>query len=249
MTSLVKLLALSAVFSFQLFAQPIYLGGSYQFTMCFVDSGGHPFLGTIQFAAVAQAMSGYHAHSDGSRPNGTLEYQTVNTFANGCATNSFYATDIAGTHQLIGYPQPYGTPATIYVNVEYSGLVEIPATSPNYQRVGAQPEHPNGFWATQNAVTQIQVIAQQFRMQSGMVMGINDASLQWGGRFDLGPRYGSAFWGPAHSEHEVGLNVDCPFQYLDPYRTTFKTIATANGGNSGQGIFVEGNHYHLRFAY
>ncbi len=81
-------------------------------------------------------------------------------------------------------------------------------------------------------------------------------SLPWGGTFDLGPNYGGSWWNPPHSEHTLGLSVDIPFQYIDPYRADFLQQATYYGGGDGCspdgrfcGTYIEGTHYHLRLKY
>ena len=54
-------------------------------------------------------------------------------------------------------------------------------------------------------VAKMQVIAQQYRQQTGHRLCVNDMSLNWGGVFDLGPNYkpGYHFWNPPHAEHRL----------------------------------------------
>lgn len=75
-------------------------------------------------------------------------------------------------------------------------------------------------------------------------------SLNWGGVFDLGPRYNGTWWNGPHAEHRKGLNVDLPYDCLSPDQTVALNLAIMHGGNDGPGgILYHPDHYHLRFAY
>jgi hypothetical protein len=136
---------------------------------------------------------------------------------------------------------------TMDVRLPYPYLVALP-DHPDYFKTGAQPEHPDGWWGTSNAVSRIGQIAAQFRQETGLRTGVNDMSLQWGGRFDLGPRYGGLWWKGPHDEHMLGRNADIPYAFLGTpeQREQFRVIANANGGNP---LPEGGTHYHLRFTY
>lgn len=122
-------------------------------------------------------------------------------------------------------------------------LLEMP-NSPYYSKEGVTPWHPYSFFGTYYAGGQIIAIAETFQRLTGKRPGLNDMSLPWGGRFDLGPPYGSE-WHAPHDEHMLGLNADFPFRYIDPERETFRRIATALGGRP----FVHPDHYHLHFPF
>lgn len=114
-----------------------------------------------------------------------------------------------------------------------------------YQKVGQQWEHPTSHYGTFNTVWRIQRICESFYQETGLVGGVNDMSLPWGGVFDLGPRYGGVYWASPHSEHKWGLNADMPFQYLGTtlQRDRFRQIAVAEGAT----IVLHGDHFHLQF--
>jgi hypothetical protein len=261
-----KIICLS-LFSFVCAAQNpmITLNAYYEFTMCFVNYGGGPYLGPVRFESTAQSFSGNHNHTDGLRPAGSLEYTQLNTQTNGCVTNRFYPTDsaghakmVSGTYDVVGYAIPHGypegSPAHIFVTAGVSWL-QSATSSPDYVFDPPTTAHPTLPRATANVILAMPLIARDFHIQYGLIMRFNDASLPWGGRFDLGPTYpNSAWWGPDHQEHMYGLNVDCPYAIKDlhgihPYEAQFRVIAEHYGGGDGSGgVLPHSDHFHLRFA-
>lgn len=202
----------------------------------------------VTFEAYYIAYSGFHSHHDVSRPRGSMNPQSAYTGSDGCARSTFQAPDVAGQHDIEAYSGFGSDFLTIDVRVPYPYLDALPS-HPDYLKVGAQPEHPDGWWGTTNAVSGIGEIAAQFRQETGLRPGINDMSIQWGGRFDLGPRYGYAFWGPQHYEHMWGLNADIPYAYLGTLaqRQRFMEIADELGGNPLPE--EKKRHYHLHFSH
>jgi hypothetical protein len=225
-------------------------GSSIGFSACVYDQGGLPIPNqTVTWSVPAQAYSGFHSHNSPGRNPGTLFPQAGGqTDYTGCAYGTFQATDVAGIHVIEAYAHTSsGTVMDVlycYVMVHDPYLQVLPNYYV-YQKVGVQPEHTEPFNGTFNTVYRIQQICEQFYEDSGLVAGVNDMSLLWGGRFDLGPGYGGQWWGPPHNEHMWGLNVDFPYQYLGSttQRARFREIA-----EQYRAIVVpEDNHFHLRF--
>ncbi|MFZ5928627.1 MAG: hypothetical protein ACOYX1_14410 [Acidobacteriota bacterium] len=81
----------------------------------------------------------------------------------------------------------------VYVRVFGPELMELPNYHV-YKKVGSKWAHPLSHWATFATVYRIQQICEEFFNRTGITAGINDISLPWGGRFDLGPEYDGLWW-------------------------------------------------------
>lgn len=131
-------------------------------------------------------------------------------------------------------------------------LYELP-TANFFNKEGALPAHPLNHWGTWNAVGGVLSITEEFNRTTGITPHVNDLSLPWGGRYDIGPPKG-AWWGPPHHEHIWGTNADIPYSKLDPHKETFRLIAEWYGGNPHPSCLVKAEPndiptcWHLRFA-
>ncbi len=225
-------------------------GGSVGFSACVYDSGGLPIPNQyVRWFISAEPYSGFHSHNSPIRYPGTLmDAAGGTTDYNGCAYGTFQSTSVAGIHVLEAYAH---TSSGTFMDVMYIYVIAhnpFLEGLPNYyvyQKVGVQPQHPSPFYGTFNTVYRIQRICERFYQETGLVAGVNDISLPWGGLFDLGPNYGGQWWGTPHIEHRWGLNADMPYQYLGTtaQRTRFQEIAQEEGAL----VVPEGNHFHLRF--
>jgi hypothetical protein len=242
-------------------AQPFEVrpGEGVDFQLCFYweDLPGQPPASGVFVVTQPEvfSMSGYHWHDDASRPQGSIQPSSFTTSGDGCSpTLRFSAPIVAGMHPISIYA------AASYVTQEI--WVAAWANNGNccyqlyenqdlyYKPSGAQPEHPDwyGFNVSLQTAAKTQTIAQQYRQQTGQQLCVNDMSLNWGGVFDLGPRYSGQYWQSPHAEHRLGLNVDLPFSCNNNLQTMYN-IALANGGGAGPGgILVHSDHYHLRFV-
>lgn len=215
-----------------------------------VYSGNVPQPGEpVWFSVIVNQGSGGHNHVDSTRPNGTVSPTYGVTDGTGCVRTTFAAPDVAGTYVVTGTTNVGESSA--YVNVLLSSPQYMQWLPPyyTYQIVGIQPEHPSSPYGTFHAVYSVQQIAVTFQQQTGLLLGVNDMSLPWGGRLDLGPRYGGTWWHAPHEEHMWGLNADLPYQYMGNQRNLLYQIAVNNGGAAGGPIVQHPDHYHLRFAY
>lgn len=202
------------------------------------------------------AYSGYHQHDDSSRPKGSLVTTSFVTDGAGCSpTLNYTAPAVAGMHPILITGGGTSNTQEIWVGAWVNnGTCCVQLYENNdlfYKPNGAQPEHPSwyGLNVSVPTISKMQTIGQQYHQQTGDKLCVNDMSLNWGGVFDLGPRYDGTFWHSPHSEHTFGLNVDLPFSCNQTiYQRTMFSIATANGGAAGGSIVVHTDHYHLRFA-
>lgn len=225
----------------------VNLNGFVEFVICVTDGSGNPVpFANVDVVSGVLANSGYHNHHDSQRPKGTVAPTSNTTGPDGCTpAERFDASDVAGFHTIWAFGHLGGTGSQSVTVMHEVDLVELP-NHPDLFKTGIQPEHQIPFWGTNNAISQIQSIAFQFRQETGIMTGVNDMSLPMGGRFDLGPGYGGSFWSPPHSAHMQGLNADIPYQYLGSteQRERWRQIAVEHGANP----LPEGNHYHLRFT-
>jgi len=194
----------------------------------------------VFFQSQVAAYSGYHYHHNSQRPKGSFYPEEGQTIW-GCVPTTWIAPLVSGAHPIMAVFAHYGAAyATAYVGV---GLFELPSAN-YFNKEGGTPEHPHNHWGTWNAVGGVLAITEEFNRVTGITPHVNDMSLPWGGRFDLGPAYGGVWWGPPHHEHMWGTNADIPYSKLDPYRDTFLQIAIDYGAD----YLAESTHYHLRFA-
>ena len=124
------------------------------------------------------------------------------------------------------------------------GLIPIPA-SPLYALtdskgvIGAIPgKHTDNHYLTETAIGTLGSLARLYRasVNPKAVLYLNDASLVWGGLFDVG----STSWIPPHEKHDRGRSID---------------IRAANVGGNNEGavpltellyLITYANNNHLR---
>lgn len=124
----------------------------------------------------------------------------------------------------------------------FTGLARVPPNPAHYDRVGgtaAHPEHLND-WGHPELVQRIQDAARLYHLSTGDRSRINDMSLQYGGRFDIG-----AGWGGSHREHRFAEVDTRPSNWSERGRTQFN-VALLAAGFAREKIIVEGDHFHVR---
>ena len=142
---------------------------------------------------------------------------------------------------VYGYDGRRGS-VTYRMRVIVQGLRQL-GTSPDYVLIGSTVPHPSGHWVTASVATSLQAIAKEYRGATGDRLYFNDASLEWGGLFDI---HGN--WKPPHHEHRSGRQIDIaatPNTLV--HENTFVQILRKHTTN----YLVEGTgnarHYHVRF--
>ena len=180
-----------------------------------VTQGTTPKAGVaVQFTTEVTANSGGHDHNDASRPKGALALTTGTTDANGEVKFQFTATQIAGTHSVTASCNNCANKtATEKVIVKVPDLVNIFAVPYRDAQwaipgIGQDARHTDNHYLTVAAATRMLDISRKFQKiwPTAPKLRLNDASLVWGGKFDIpgtwqqNPR--------AHAEHRVGDNID-----------------------------------------
>lgn len=173
---------------------------------------------------------GGHVHING-RPKGKLVEQVGTavktkdwkveikgkTNGSGIFEFTFGAEEASGTHTLTAKcDSGCQAPATATVNVKVDGLEQIPDGASFYTFIGDTAEHDMNHYLTPDAATNILYIAASYRAEvkfwkrlkgkkpiPRLPMRLNDASLIWGGLFDIKGK-----WKPAHEGHRKGIEID-----------------------------------------
>ena len=214
--------------------------------------------------------SGGHDHGDSTRPRGGIadvgicpsdEKCWSSPTVNGAVAFNFNAPKVSGTHTITVTCDRCSNTATKSVDVKVDGLEIIP-DSPFYTFIGETDKHTDNHYLTPEAAAVLWRIAvsyqveQQFKLQDPAtgrftvtppVLHVNDASLKWGGKFDLSGR-----WSGPHYEHKRGTVVDVRANTLDtavPGQNFDKFILLVN--RYGADALLEEpdinrRHFHLR---
>ena len=180
-----------------------------------VTQGTTPKAGVaVQFTTEVTANSGGHDHHDASRPKGALAPTTGTTDVNGEVKFQFTATQMAGAHSITATCNNcVNKTATEKVIVKVPDLVNIFALPYRdaqwaYPGVGQTTEHSDQHYLTVAAAARMLDISRKFQKiwPGAPRLTLNDASLIWGGKFDI-----SGTWQQnpqAHAEHRIGENID-----------------------------------------
>ncbi len=192
-------------------------GGSLGLRAVVYDQSGQVVAGiTVNLKNEVQPNSGGHQHHDGRDNHKGSVPQQGQTGADGFAF-AFTAPIAAGDHTITASCNDCENEDTYPVWVGVKGLVPIPpiptsmpkATYELYERdgspVGWEKIHPSNHYLTPEAVTKLWNLGFWYSSwyPEASKLHINDASLPYGGVFDL-----KANWGPKHHEHRRGTVVD-----------------------------------------
>lgn len=184
----------------------------------------------VKFSVDAKAGTGGHDHIDALRPKGKLldcryPYSEVDTTVcitqlDGKATVTFSAPIVSGTHTITATcvsPACTG-PASGDINVKVDGLETILASQfyalneDSGKVIGATDKHSNNHYLTPDAASALWRMAAAYHFESQFklngvsppLLHLNDASLVWGGKFDV-----FGYWTTGdHAEHRRGTVID-----------------------------------------
>ncbi len=202
-----------------------------------VMEGSTPKAGvTVGFGVAVEPNTGGHAHGDlGSspRPKGKLSKQSGITDTNGEIKLTFFADEPAGLHAVVAdcTPAGCGNKATHVVKVKVPDLIHIPpdygSTPPRYVLVGNVGDASNNYqvfnhkhthYLTEQSFANLDALIDTFISLGWGQVGINDASLEWGGMFDIDGKWlegvlrsNGKYTTGGHGEHRDGQQVDISF--------------------------------------
>ncbi len=168
--------------------------------------------------------SGGHIHTDNRSQGilscstggpGTSNTCTLTTDSSGSVPFTFIATPVSGSHTITAACTNCTTPATVPVNVKVDNLIPIPVSPQLYALtnstgtvIGAIPgQHTDNHYLTATAIGRLKTLAILYTtsVNPNAVLYLNDASLVWGGLFDVDI---STPWLTPHSLHDTGVSLD-----------------------------------------
>jgi len=178
----------------------------------------------VQVKLVAhKPTDGGHDHDDPSRPRGGLngtecttdEPCVTLTFNDGIATQTvnYKAPIVSGKHSFSATCDKCGnSPQTANLEVKVDGLIQIPDAIIRYAQfdsdgaIGAKPStHEHNHYLTPASIIKLNKLADVYaEVNPGFRLFLNDASLEWGGLFDLG----TTRWKKPHKTHRRGKSLD-----------------------------------------
>lgn len=188
-----------------------------------VSSGTTPKVGVpISFSVEVTPNSGGHDHHDINRPKAKLSAVQGTTDANGEVRLTFTAPEAAGIHTVRATcASCSNSPAVKEIKVKVPDLIQIPAdtqTPPRYVLVGQRPEHRKSHFVTEAGLDALNQVIRVFARLGWGQVGINDASLEWGGMFDIEGKWLKPYMNNkgkwvtgGHAEHRNGEQVDISF--------------------------------------
>lgn len=144
-----------------------------------------------------------HAETVAVRPKGNVSPGSGSTVLN----FTFTAEAVSGTHTITAMcDQCVNKTATATVNVKVSGLDTLKASSV-YFLVGGEPgkKHSDNHYLSAEAKGKLEKIVDEYNQAypKGPLLRLNDASLVWGGKFDI-----LGNWVGEHAEHRRGVVID-----------------------------------------
>ncbi len=189
--------------------RPLATGGSPDVRLVAkVTENGLPKAGVdVHFSVEVREGTGGHDHQGGGRPTGSIQAVSINSDANGEVKALFKPSAFAGIHKIQATCGGCGTRfSDLEVTVKVPDLVELPANPSKYTIIGTTTKHISNHYLTEASVEALNELLKIMKAEGWTNPGINDASLVWGGLFDIG---GS--WTPSHHEHREGNEVDISF--------------------------------------
>jgi hypothetical protein len=169
---------------------------------------------------VNDPKSGGHDHGDSTRPRGGIAEEKVcasdnecwkKKTVNGAVVFNFNAPEASGTYTISATCEGCSNTATKPVDVKVNeskdpGWDHLTASS-DYALVGGETgkKHHDNHYLTATASAHLKRLVREYNLAypAGPVLYLNDASLVWGGRFDI-----SGNWAGDHKNHRKGVVID-----------------------------------------
>lgn len=217
--------------------RPAVTGGTSSITLTArVTDGSNPQPGVaLSFSVDVTANSGGHEHHDAARPKGILSTTQGTTDANGEVQLTFKAPEIAGIHTIKATCATCSnSPATKEIQVKVPDLLPIsPNPPPNADGTffyaltsvdkthqGNGRYHHNQYYLTEQSRQNLLDMVGAFATEGWGTVALNDASLYWGGRYDI-----SSNWTAPHAGHRGGREIDVSFARAgNPISTTKRKV-------------------------
>ncbi len=175
----------------------------------------------VQFSVDVTPNSGGHEHHDAARLKDTLSGTQGITDANGEVKVTFIATEVAGTHTVKATCATCAnSPATKEIQVKVPDLLPISPNAPqnadgtfvyaltsvDKTHQGNGRYHHNQYYLTEQSRQNLRAMISDFAAEGWGTVALNDASLYWGGRYDI-----TSNWKAPHAGHREGREIDISF--------------------------------------
>ncbi len=213
-------------------------GKSYTFTATVTKQDGSPPSIPVSLSVKVEvdSISGGHAGAHTSpRPKGSI----APTSGTNALNITFTSTEVSGKHTITAIcDMCANSPKTaeVYVKVKEAdekGWGSLIASPSEYELVGGEEgkKHHDNHYLTATAQDHLTTLIDKYNkaFPAGPVLYLNDASLEWGGEFDI-----SGKWGGAHDGHRRGREIDVRANQLRtaiPFMrfNKFKSFAAKSG--------------------
>lgn len=132
-----------------------------------------------------------------------------------------------------------------HIDVMYDSFLPIPQST-GISLKPPDPIHPQPYWADVMFITKLRQLGEKYSAKTHKDIVITDASLPWGGRFDIDAEnpQNPKPWQPPHAEHRNGRQADVRLRDMTPNdRTIFQSICAELGITAE---IHSGNHWHIR---
>jgi hypothetical protein len=179
-------------------------GKSLPLTATVTDQANTPQNGVaVNISLKVDPTSGGHEHGDSTRPRGKLSSTAclsdatclpITTKGSGVASFSFDAPEASGKHTITASCDKCSNTETTKIDVKVDGLTQIPASSYYALQdsqgivIGSRTGwHTNNHNLTNSAAGQLEQLAKIYHQKfpNDPVLYLNDASLPWGGVYDI----------------------------------------------------------------
>lgn len=181
----------------------------------------------VDFSVGVTGNSGGHEHDDPSRPRGSLSVVGGATDANGEIKVTFSAPEVAGVHTVkAACGRCTNNAVTKEVKVKVPDLLPVSPNAPqnadstfvyaltsvDKTHQGNGRYHHNQYYLTQQSQINLQSMIDAFAAEGWGTVALNDASLYWGGRYDIYANWGQpAAAKEPHAGHREGREIDVSF--------------------------------------
>ena len=188
---------------------------------------------------------------------------TVTTFdaaGMGSCTVTYHPSEVSGMETITAKAEDFPDAEPKKINVAVTGLAEMGAGSGTLVLVGAPNNHAGtndpcrspaptsrhfeNHFGRPLLILVVEGIAHRMFRETGILLRVNDMSLQFGGLFDI-----DNDWRTPHRGHRVGVNADVGFTGIrNGVCVSYNRarLLEAIVENARRAPLIEGNHFHVR---
>ncbi len=196
--------------------------------------------------------SGGHEQHTGTRSLGSLAATQGSTNSSGVFQTTYTASVFGGSYRVKA--RLGGMEKVLDFRVLVPNLASL-GGGDNYNLIGARTEHPNNHYGTATALSNLPLIANDYKTRfygEGAIpnaekVSYNDMSLIYGGKFEVPGNWNLV--NENHAEHRVGRNCDVRSINVPADRhAALEDIFSQRGSpNFLKHVPPDPPHWHLRF--